>query len=291
MLKRAGSPWTGSIRRKEYLVKPYGVRAMSALLTAAFAAGCGGAIPGSPLKSVPFVATASATHHLTVTPVRDGYLRGDASGLRLWGSHAWALNVGAADGTAKITVTSENPAMLAVTPAGGRNRYALQARTAADASSACPKCRVVRAGRVDLRVSVSGTGQASQTYRVPVTIAHKVVAISLNPMPNPSIGGSDSVLQYYDDNASPSVIWDDFDVRNATSFPNVTGLAYGGDGTLYVANSGVAGYSSGTVTEYAPGGTKPAPSKRLRARHCFRLRPSRSTRKATFTLRTTATRR
>jgi sugar lactone lactonase YvrE len=71
------------------------------------------------------------------------------------------------------------------------------------------------------------------------------------------------VLQYYDDNSKPSVIWDDIVRKNISSIPNVTGVAYGTDGTLYVSNSGVSGVSNGTVTEYPAPSTDPVPAKTL----------------------------
>jgi hypothetical protein len=49
-------------------------------------------------------------------------------------------------------------------------------------------------------------------------------------------------------------------LRNATSFLNVRGLAFGADGSLYIANSGQYGYG-GTVTQYASGSTEATPIK------------------------------
>lgn len=237
------------------------MRAITIALVFLCMAGCGasGVVPAPGLAEQPARAAAAG---LTVMPVRDGYLRGDASGLQLWGSDSWALAVNAGAG-ARVVATSERSSVLAVTPGRMRNHFILRAQTFTVASSACPKCRVVKPGRVTLRLVVSSSGRSPKTYHVPVTIAHKVIALTLNPLPNPSllIGSDDAVLQYYDDNVSPSLIWDDFVLHNATSFPNVGGLAFGPDGSLYVANSGLAGYSNGTVTQYAPGNTKAVPIK------------------------------
>jgi len=236
------------------------MRAVVVALVVLCVAGCGssGMVPGH-AGGAPF--TAAAAGGLTVTPVRDGYLRGDAKGLALWGSRPWEIAVATGDTAARVAVTSKNPAMLSVVPAGGRNRLVLQAQVVDDTSTTCAKCRIVKPGTVVLRIVVAAAGQPARTYHVPVTIAHKIIAVSLNPLPNPSLGSADAVLQYYDDNVSPSVVWDDIDLHNATSFPNVGGLAFGPDGALYVANSGVAGYSNGTVTEYAPQSTKASPIK------------------------------
>jgi len=54
------------------------------------------------------------------------------------------------------------------------------------------------------------------------------------------------------------VIWDDIILHNSSSFPNVTGLAFGADGSFYIANSGLLGYPGG-VTEYAAGSSDPTP--------------------------------
>lgn len=236
-------------------------RVLAPIAACALFTGCGAAATAPTNFRLTPDGAATAAGGLQVTPLRDGYLRGDANGLRLWGEKPWELSI-AVQANATIAAASSDPKMLTVSAdRAGRGRFALQAVTATGASSTCAACAVVHPGTVDLLVTVSVAGKAPARYRVPVTIAHKIVAVSLNPMPNPSIGGSDAVLQYYDDNASPSVIWDDFDLHNATSFPNVTGMAFGADGSLYVANSGVSGVSNGTVTEYAPGSTKAIPGK------------------------------
>src|SRR5579863_3868848 len=210
------------------------MRAITVALIFLCAAGCGGAavVPDS---TVPGRYAPAAASGLIVTPVLNGYLRGDASGLTLWGSDTWAAVVHTANRADTIAATSADPSSLVVTPGRMRNHFLLHAPTVERASATCPNCRVVRAGRVDLRIVVSSSGRA-HTYHVPVTIAHKIVAITLNPLPNPSLGGSDAVLQYYDDNVSPSVVWDDFDLNNAHTFVNVGGLAFGADGSLYIAN-------------------------------------------------------
>lgn len=231
------------------------MRAIWIALLSLCVAGCGSAIPQPPL-----------TQQLSVTPVRDGDLRGDVHGLRLWGVAAWDADFSAPGATNISIQIPHPPARFTVTPGHVRGRYTFQARTVVG-SGACGSCNVVVPGTGDVYVTASWPDGQRRTYRVPVSVAHKIVAISLNPLPNPSIGGSDAVLQYYDGNTSPSVIWDDFDLKNATAFPNVTGLAFGADGSLYVANSGVSGVSNGTVTEYAPGSTKAHPVKTFASRN------------------------
>ena len=163
-------------------------------------------------------------------------------------------------GAPAISIVSKNPSRLTVTAGNLPGRFTLAAVTAADATSTCPACPVVRPGTAKLVVSLKPKSGRVQRVSVTVTIAHKIVAVSLNPEPNPSIGGSDAVMQYLDDNVKPSVIWDDIVLHNATSFPNVTGVAFGSDGSLYIANSGLLGYAGG-VTKYAPGSTNPTPAQ------------------------------
>ncbi len=204
-----------------------------------------------------------------IAPVASGYLRGDASGLQLWGAAPRQLLVRALDSSGKpvtgnqapaISILSKNPSRLAVTAGNLPGRFTLAAVTAAESTSACPACLVVRPGTAKLIVTLKPKAGRVQRVSVTVTVAHKIVAVSLNPEPNPSIGGSDAVMQYFDDNVKPSVIWDDIILHNATSFPNVTGVAFGSDGSLYIANSGLLGYAGG-VTKYAAGSTNPTPSQ------------------------------
>jgi hypothetical protein len=199
---------------------------------------------------------------LSVAPVNAGYLRGDATGLRLWGEGAEPVQISSTSpgGGQTITVTSSDPNKLKVTPSTNAGTFTLQAITGADPSSKCPSCLVVTPAKVSLLIGFSDHPGAIS--RVPVQIDHKIVYVSMNPYPNPSIGGIDVLLQYYDDNAAPSVIWDDFSLRNTTSIFAVGGLAVGADGTLYVANVGDIG-SSGAVTEYPSGTTNPTPAKTL----------------------------
>ena len=237
---------------------------VAALAACAITAGCGsGTAAFVPQRSSQAPDAAPAAGHIVVKPVASGYLRGDARGLQLWGRGAWEVDLSAGD--AAVAAAASDGSQLSVTPERHtRGRFVLQARTVQDARSACPQCPIVRPGIVDLRVTVSAPGTAPQTYRIPVAIAHKIVAVSLNPLPNPSLGGSDAVLQYFDDNVTPSLIWDDFDLNNAHAFVNVGGLAFGADGSLYIANSGVPG-TPGTVTKYAPGATQATPAKTFAA--------------------------
>jgi NHL repeat len=212
---------------------------------------------------------AHAAPGITAKPMAPGYLRGNASGLRLWGPQPSNLAIAALDaggkplmgnGAPAIAVATQDRSRLTVTPV--RNAYGtftLQAALTAG-TSPCSGCRVVRPGTVMLDVSVTPKNGIARHFPIAVDIAHKIVAISLNPLPNPSLGGSDAVLQYYDDNVKPSVIWDDVYLHNANSFPNVAGLAFGADDSLYVANSGMYGYP-GTVTQYAAQSADPTPIK------------------------------
>jgi hypothetical protein len=214
---------------------------------------------------------AHAVPGITAKPSSSGYLRGNASGLHLWGQQPSNVAIVALDANGKpltgaeapdIAVATPDLSRLTVTPV--RNSYgtfALHAAVTAGASP-CSTCRVVRPGLVKLDVSVTPKNGVVRHFSLPVEISHKIVAISLNPNPNPSLGGSDAVLQYYDDNVKPSVIWDDVYLHNATSFANVAGLAFAADDSLYIANSGMYGYP-GTVTQYAAQSTDPTPIKTL----------------------------
>jgi NHL repeat len=212
-------------------------------------------------------ATSHVAPGIVAKPASSGYLRGDASGLHLWGSRVSNVTIEALDesgrpltgaGAPTIAVTTSDHARFTVNPV--RNTYgtfALQA-TLAPGAPPCSACRVVRPGMAQLDVSVTGKTGGVKHFSVPVDVSHKIVAISLNPLPNPSLGGADAVLQYYDDNVKPSVIWDDVYLHNSNAFPNVAGLAFGSDDTLYIANSGMYGYP-GTVTQYAAGSGDPTP--------------------------------
>ncbi len=230
----------------------------------AFCSGCAAnaplpAGPGPAVRSV----RAAAAGHLTVTPLQDGYLRGNASGLRLWGERPWRLAIG---GASTVTATSSDPSVLSVAPVrGAAGTFALKAVAVKEADATCPQCTIVQPKTVDLLLTATPRGGSASHYRVPVAIAHKIVAVSLNPLPNPSLGGSDAVLQYFDDNVRPSVIWDDFDLDNAHSFTNVGGLAFGDDGSLYVANSGTYDVA-GTVTKYSPGSAGADPVRTFASR-------------------------
>ncbi|MDB5043727.1 MAG: pknD 5 [Candidatus Eremiobacteraeota bacterium] len=213
-------------------------------------------------STAPSTSPSPAPLQFSVAPVNAGYLRGDATGLRLWGEGAEPVLISSTSpvGGQTITVTSSDPKELKVTQSANGGTFILQAVTGADPSSKCPSCMVVTPAKVSLLIGSSDHPLAIS--RVPVQIDHKIIYVSMNPNPNPSFGGIDALLQYYDDNGAPSVIWDDFSVRNSTSIFAVAGLAVGADGTLYVGNAGDIG-SSGAVTEYPSGTTNPTPAKTL----------------------------
>lgn len=245
---------------------PLRLRYPAAACAALAVAGCGA--PSSVGIAQPQAQIAA----LSVAPVAGGYLRGDSSGLRLWGAGGRQFDVVALDaagnpltGSAapKVTVTSASPQRLSVRPGDRPGRFRLQAAVAAQHGSACPACKVVTPGIVELDVVATPARGRGASLRVPVTVDHKIVYVSLNPFPNPSIGGSDAVVQYDDDNAAPSVIWDDFYLKNTSAIAAVGGLAVGAAGTLYVANLGSG--TPGTVTEYPSGATSPVPVKTLTA--------------------------
>jgi hypothetical protein len=253
-------------------------RAVCAVTAVLLAVGCAAgsrALPVTAVASSESRADATAPgpiSAISIEPVVPGYVRGDATALRIWGSAAGQVTVRALDGAGNpiagagapaIAIVSKNATRLTASAAKNARygRFTLQAIAATDPKSACPTCRVVAPGTVALEITVTPQGGKAKRFTVRVTISHKIVAVSLNPLPNPSLGGTDAVLQYFDDNTKPSVIWDDMYVRNATSFPNVTGLAFGADGSFYVANSGLLSGAQGTVTKYAPGSTAPTPVK------------------------------
>jgi hypothetical protein len=248
-------------------------RCRAALLPAAMSilAACSSASPA--VDSTLLQPAAHVAPGITAKPSTAGYLRGDATGLHLWGRKAASVTFAALDANGKplsgasapnIAVSSGDENRVTIAPV--RNAYgtfALQAKLTAG-SSPCLACRVVRPGLVQLDVAVTPKNGAVRHFTVPLELSHKIVAISLNPMPNPSLGGSDAVLQYYDDNTKPSVIWDDVYEHNTTAITNVRGMAFGPDGSLYVANSGQYGYG-GTVTMYANAVTDPSPEKTFTA--------------------------
>lgn len=207
------------------------------------------------------------TTGIGVQPVKTGYLRGNEKGLRLWGEQAQQILISAgrdaSRGAQQITVTSSDTNVLTVGPPRRQGTFTLQAVTHTDASSNCASCKVVTPGNVTISITVTSPGSASVTAKVPVHIDHKIVYVSMNPLPNASFGSVDALLQYYDDNASPSVIWDDFAVHNANSITNIEGIAVGGDGTLYAASPGNGVAGTGAVTEYPSGTSNPVPVKTL----------------------------
>jgi hypothetical protein len=245
------------------------------LAAVVFAAGCASGTQTLPSAAMPFQSrdshlTAGASSGLAITPAASAYVRGDVTGLRVWGSGAGVVTIRALDANGKpivgkkapaIAVSSNTIARLTVAPAksGASGQFVLTAVTGTDSGSTCPTCLVVRPGSVALLVVVTPQSGKKASYKIPVAVAHKVVAVAFNPFPNPSLGGADAVLQYFDDNVKPSVIWDDIVAHNATSFPNVTGLAFGADGSFYISNSGLLGGAQGTVTKYAPGSATATP--------------------------------
>lgn len=237
--------------------------AILALLTSCGAGG-GSSTAAGTLPFVPQSIAAQSTK-LRVQPAKPGYLRGDEKGLRLWGERAQQILISTVPthGGQTIAVTSSNTRVLKVAPTGTQGTFALQAVTRTDPVSQCVSCKVVTPGIVSLSVTVTSAGQPALKCSVPVRIDHKIAYVSMNPNPNPSIGGIDALLQYYDDNVAPSVIWDDFYLRNTNHITSVGGLAVGADGTLYVANVGNG--SPGTVTEYPSGSANPTPVKTLTA--------------------------
>jgi hypothetical protein len=249
------------------------VRIGAALAALCFAAGCAGSSGIVPNGSIAAPAaqrdriSAGQFSGVQIAPADPGYLRGDAAGLRLWGSTPRALIVRALDSSGKpvtgaaapaISIVSKSPSRLSVAAGATNGRFILSAATTADSNSACPACPVVRPGNARLAITLTPKAGKAQHIWVTVTVAHKIVAVSLNPNPNPNIGGTDAVMQYYDDNVKPSVIWDDIILRNDVYFPNVTGLAFGADGSFYIANSGLLGYPGG-VTKYAAASDSPVP--------------------------------
>jgi hypothetical protein len=241
--------------------------ACAATLVSVTACSKGGSSSGG-TGAIPVVpqSVAVASNGVHVQPVKSGYLRGDETGLRLWGAQPQDIQVstGQPDTQQTIVVTSSDPAVLKVIPSERPGTFALQALTRPDPASKCGTCRVVTPGTVALSIVVTPPDGRVVKFSVPVRIDHKIIYISANPNPNPSIGGIDALLQYYDDNAAPSVIWDDFNLRNINSIYNVEGLAVGGDGTLYVANTGDLG-SHGSVTEYPSGTANSVPAQTLNA--------------------------
>ena|SRR5579862_5794110 len=187
----------------------------AATLTTYDAVACGGGtctIPNSAkelsaAQSVPFnvaIGTAnivSATlggipRSIAVSPLRAGYLRGDAHQLRLWGANGQSLVAVGLDadnnpivgpGAPAISVSSGSKTMTASGPvAGSPNVVRLQATTGGIPS-------VVTPGIAELTVTAtpqSGSGGSPVSINVPVTIAHSAVYI----------GEYGAIAVYYDGN-------------------------------------------------------------------------------------------
>jgi hypothetical protein len=204
----------------------------------------------------PFTITAGATNNVSATlggipaslivaPVTPGYLRGDATALRLWGPNSEEVFIAALDasgaaiigtGAPALTVTSGSSTLrVSAATSSAPNIFLLEAST-----SGSPL--VVTPGRVLLSVTAapaSSTGISTPvTASVPVTIAHSAVYVSLSS-PN-------DVDVFYDGNTgTPTQIAVGVTVR---------GLTVDSNGTLYAAvpaNEAVGEYRAGTSTQIA----------------------------------------
>jgi sugar lactone lactonase YvrE len=184
---------------------------------------------------------------ISVSPIGNGYVRGDADGLRLWGSGAQRIAVNALDidgnpiigpGAPTIAVTSNNTSKLTVLPGTNQpNVFTLRAPTSGSPS-------VVTPGLVDLTVALTppstGGGNLFPNQLVPVRIAHSAIYITHD--------GGGAVTAFFDGNTSNSTGY----VNVVTGLNSGAGLATDGNGTLYAADdfeSTITALSaSGTVT-------------------------------------------
>jgi hypothetical protein len=122
--------------------------------------------------------------NLTVTPLRAGYLQGDALGLKIWGPASQKLVVEADDADGNSIVGPGSPAIsgsvttsnLVVDNPSSRNPNLLTLRAATSGSPP-----VVSPALVSLRLSAAPTASSGGTtlvQSVPVTIAHSVLYVA-----------------------------------------------------------------------------------------------------------------
>jgi hypothetical protein len=214
----------------------------------------------SAAQTVAFTVTNASTNTLAVslggipasisaTPLASGYLRGDASRLKLYGPASQSVVIVARDadgnaivgpGAPAIGVSASSPALLTV--AGGTtaspNVFTVTAPATGSPAAVTP-------GALSLALTatpVSGSGGSVVTANVPLTILHSAVYVS--GYPNQSQLGTGSVLVFYDGNISAP----NETISTGIDYP--LGVAVDANNVLYVASqsAGVTEYPAGTTT-------------------------------------------
>jgi hypothetical protein len=180
---------------------------------------------------------------VSVSPIRAGYLQGDAHKLSLWGAAQQSLSIEALDadgnpivgpGSPSIAVSSSTGALAVSGPAtGSPNVVALAAVTSGSPAAVTP-------GTFALDVTVTPSAQSggsTLSAKIPVVLAHSAVYL----------GGSGLVQVYYDGNTSvPNVAITGSNTGFSTGLSN---LEVDGRGTLYVTTGG----APGTILEFPAG--------------------------------------
>jgi len=191
---------------------------------------------------------------IVVTPLAPGYLRGSASGLKLYGPAVQSVVVEALDadgniiagaGAPAIAIAPSSSALLAV---GGGTTSAPNVFTVKAPVTGSPA--VVTPGGLTLAITAtpaSSSGGSAVSATVPLSVLHSAV-IGMNCQIT-CFGASsipDSVLVFYDGNtATPNVT-----LTNGIVNPQSAVVDANGDLIVYDQNGG-----TGTFVTYAPGYT------------------------------------
>ena len=224
---------------------------------------------------------------ISLLPLAPGYLKGDASQLRLWGQTSQQLIVTPLDADNNAIVGTGAPTISASSGAGSLvvsnpSAQAPNVVTLHASTSGTPP--VVTPGIVNLTLTATPASGTPVRLTVPVTIAHSSVYIGNITVlvgyfdgnvttPSVSIGGSNTLLtsviqpiaiddrgSVYAVNGSTNAIYEFAPGANGNVAPaNVitgantglntpTGMAVDSAGTVYVSNNG-----NSTLTEYPAG--------------------------------------
>jgi serine/threonine-protein kinase len=219
----------------------------------------------SAAQAVPFTIVVGTTNaialtlggipaHIAVTPLAPGYLRGSASGLKLYGAATLPLVVETLDADGNVITGPGSPA-LAVTPSSGAllavgggtaaapNVFTLKAPVSGSPAAVSP-------GQLTLAVTATpptNSGGAALSTTVPLSVLHSAV-IGMNCQIT-CFGASsipDSVLVFFDGNiATPNVT-----LTNGIVNPQSAVVDANGDLIVYDQNGG-----TGSFVTYAPGYT------------------------------------
>jgi sugar lactone lactonase YvrE len=180
---------------------------------------------------------------ILVSPLKVGYVRGDASGLKLWGPAAQQLVAEAQDadgnvilgpGAPSISVSTSGANLTATQPAATTpNVFTLHGQV----TGAPPQVRAGAAKLTIVAVPTAQSGGSPISVTVPVTIAHSAVYVATNT----------SILTYLDGQTAVAT-------RTITStdscLKGTNGIAVNGIGTIFASSPNkneVCSYLDGTV--------------------------------------------